>query len=287
LILGRMSNLEIINDHFSRLLRNSLSTALRKVIEVNSRGIQLMKFGEFIKTLPVPSSIHVFKMEPLRGHAILVLESKLVFNLLDVFFGGSGKTHFSIEARDFTAIESRMIHKVVTMIFNNFEKAWNVIHPIKVQYIRSEMNPRFVRIVPTGEPVLTFPFGVEFEQFTGVVTFCIPYSIIEHIKAKLHSGRGKLYSGYQSDQPEVDRGWVEGLLDRLKYAEVEVKVELGRRQIMIHELLRLKVGDVLSLEKDIMEPLVVRIQGIPKFLGKAGVYGNNQAVQVEGRINSF
>jgi flagellar motor switch protein FliM len=279
IIRGRMPTLEIVNDHFSRLFRNTLSSALRKIIDVSSRGVQMMKFGEFIKTLPVPSSLHIFKMNPLRGHSLLVMESKLVFTLLDVFFGGTGKTAYRVEGRDFTAIESRLIHKVATMIFTDLEKAWNSAHPLNFQYVRSEVNPQFVSIVTPTDLVITIPFGVELEEFTGMVTLCIPYSNIEPIKTKL-------YSGYQSDQLEADQSWIERFLDRIKSADVEIKVELGRRWITVQDLLQLKVGDTFILEKEVSEPLVAQVQGINKFLVKAGTCGGNRAIQIEERITT-
>lgn len=279
IIRGRMPTLEIVNDHFSRFFRNTLSSALRKPLDVSSRGIQMVKFGEFMKTLPVPSSLHIFKMEPLRGHAILVLESKLVFTLLDFFFGGTGKTSFRIEGRDFTAIESRLIHRIAMMILVDLEKAWNAIHPVKIEHTRSEINPQFVSIVPPSDLVITVPFGIEIEQFTGIITLCIPYSNIEPIKAKL-------YSGFQSDQLEVDDNWIQRFYERLKNTEVELKVELGRSQLSIQDFFKLKIGDVISLEKDVSEPLLVQVEGIPKFLGRQGVYGSNRAIQVEARVQS-
>ena len=279
IIRGRMPTLEIINDHFSRLFRNTLSSALRKALDVGSRGVQMMKFGEFIKTLPVPSSLHIFRMDPLRGHAILVLESKLVFTLLDLFFGGSGKTSFRIEGRDFTAIESRLIQRVVAMVFGDLEKAWNSVHPLSIQHTRTEINPQFVSIVPPSDLVITIPYGIELEQFTGMITLCIPYSTIEPIK-------GKLYSGYQSDQMEVDHNWIERFYERLKSTEVEVKVELGRSQITVQDLFRLKVGDVIPLGKDVSDPLSVQVQGVPKFLARPGVYGSNKAIQIEEKITT-
>lgn len=280
IIRGRMPTLEIINDHFSRLYRNNLASALRRIVDVSSRGIQMSKFGEFMKTLPMPSSLHVFKMEPLRGYAILALESKLIFTLLDLFFGGSGKSAFRIEGREFTAIESRLIHKVATMIFADLEKAWNTVHPLGFQHIRSEINPQFVSIVPPSDLVIIVTFGVELEQFTGLISLCIPYSIVEPIK-------DKLYSGYQSDQMDVDRTWVNIFLERLQSAEVQIKVELGKSQIFVQDLLQLKPGDILHLGKEVAEPLVVQVEGVPKFLGKAGEYGGNKAIQIEERIKTL
>jgi flagellar motor switch protein FliM len=279
IIQGRMPTLEIINDNFSRLFRNSLSLSLRKIIDVGSKGVQMMKFGEFVRTLPVPSSLHVFKMEPLRGHAILVLDSKLIFTLVDIFLGGSGKTKFRVEGREFTAIESKLIRKVVNMVFVDLEKAWNTVHPIAVRHVRSEINPQFVSIVPPSDLVIMISFGLELEQFTGLITLCIPYSIIEPIK-------GKLYSGYQSDHLEIDHSWIERFSERLRSIEVEVVVELGRRNIMVQDLLKLNVGDVLMLENEVANFMTAKVEGVPKFLGKAGVLGGNKAFQVEEKITS-
>ncbi len=280
IIRGRMPTLEILNDYLSRLFRNTISMALRKVIDFSPRGIQMMKFGEFIRALPVPCSLHVYKMDPLRGHALLVLDPKLVFTLVDIFLGGSGKTSFRVEGREFTAVESRLIYKVVNMILVDLEKAWNTIHPLTVNYVRSEINPQFVSIVSPSDLVITIPFGLELDQFTGLVTLVIPYSTIEPIKAKL-------YSGFQSDQLEVDKNWMQRFADHLKNSEVEVTVEFSRSQIMAHELMKLKEGDILPLGKGIEESLMAKVQGVPKFFGKGGIYGANKAFQIEEKIKSI
>lgn len=277
IIRGRMPTLEIVNDIFSRLFRNTFSMFLRKVIDFGARGVQMMKFGEFIRALPVPSSLHVFKMESLRGHAILILDPKLVFTLVDIFLGGTGKTNYRIEGREFTAVETRLIQKVVAMIFSDLEKAWKTIHPLTIQYVRSEINPQFVSIVSPSDLVITIPFGLELDQFTGMITFCIPYSTIEPIKAKL-------YSGFQSDQLEIDHSWIERFMDRLKSSEIEMVVELARSQITAQELLAFKVGDILPLGKEVTEPLMAKVQGVPKFFGKGGLCGANKAFQIEEKI---
>ncbi|MBP1717127.1 MAG: flagellar motor switch protein FliM [Deltaproteobacteria bacterium] len=277
IIRGRMPTLEIVNDIFARLFRNAFSMFLRKVIDFGPRGIQMMKFGEFIRALPVPSSLHIFKMESLRGHAILILDPKLVFTLVDIFLGGSGKTNYRIEGREFTAVETRLIQKVVNMILADLEKAWKTIHPLTVHYVRSEINPQFVSIVSPSDLVITIPFGLELDQFTGMITFCIPYSTIEPIKTKL-------YSGFQSDQLEVDHSWIERFLDRLKNSEVEMVIELARSKVTTKVLLDLKVGDILPLGKEITEPLLGKVQGVPKFFGKGGVCGTNKAFQIENKI---
>ena len=252
ILRGRIPAFEILNDQFSRLFKNTLSSVLRKMIDVSAKGVQTMRFDEFIKPLPVPSSLHVFRMDPLRGHSLLVLDSTLIFTLLDIFFGGSGKTTYKIESRDFTAIELRFINRLVTLVLSDFEKAWQPVYPLKIQYVRSEINPEFVTIVPPTDPIIAIPFEIEFEQFTGTITLCVPYSLIKPIKTAL-------YTRFQSETQEVDRKWIDRLSDRLKGAEVEIAMELGRRQMSIRDLLSLKVGDTLLLDKEASEPLVVRV----------------------------
>jgi flagellar motor switch protein FliM len=277
IIRGRMPTLEILNDFFARLLRNPLSLMLRKGLDIIPQALQLIKYGEFTRTLSIPSSLHVFKIDPLRGHALLILDSKLVFSFIDIFMGGTGKMVSPIEGRDFTAIEVKLIHKVVIIVLTELEKVWNTVHPVTVQYIRSEFNPQFASIVPPSDLVLVIPFGVESEQFGGLITLCIPYSNLEPIKAKL-------YSGYQTEHLEMDRGWIERFVDQLKRSEVEIVVEFGKTSIPAQKLLNLKVGDILPLGKEASELILARVQGVPKFGGKAGIYGSNKAFQIEERI---
>jgi flagellar motor switch protein FliM len=277
IIRGRMLTLETLNDHFCRLIRNTLSSELRREIDVAPQGIQMVKFGEFIKTVPVPSSLHVFKMEPLRGHALMVMESKLVFTLLDIFFGGTGKTRYKVEGRDFTAIETKFITRLVAMVMGDLQKAWQTIHPITIQYVRGEINSQFVRIVHPSDLVIVMPYVVELDQVKGTMNVCIPYAVVEPIKAML-------YSGFQSDRLEADQNWVGRLLDCLKGTEVEITVDLGQKEIKVRDLLNLKVGDTLVLDKEASDPLIARVQEVPKFLVSPGLYGTNKAAQFERRI---
>jgi len=276
-VRGRMPTLEVLNDFFARSLRNSLTLILRKSLEVSPQKMAMMKYGDFTKTLPLPCSLHVFKMSPLRGNGLLVLDPKLVFSFVDIFLGGTGRMNFRIEGRDFTAIESRLIMKVVNTIFVDLEKTWAAVHPVSFQYLRSEFNHQFAAIVPPTDLVLTVPFALEMEQISGLITVCMPYSSLEPIKAKLHSG-------LQTEQLELDHRWVRLLVDQLQATEVEMVVELGRAPITAETLLRLKAGDVLPLEKDVSEPLVAKVQEVPKFLGRAGIYGSNKAFQIDARM---
>jgi len=274
IIRGRMPTLDIINQRFSRLFRNALSSALRKVLDISAVSTDTVKFGEFIKSLPVPASLHIFKIEPLRGFALLVVESKLVFALVDTFFGGVGEAKMKIEGRDFTTIEQRMIRKVVHMVLEDLESAWKPVHQVKMSFVRSEVNPQFAAIVPPTDVVVAIMFEVELDQVNGTMTICLPYSTIEPIIAKLRAG-------FQSDQLEVDQAWIKRLRDRLTAAYVQIKVEMGTAYMPTRDYMSLRVGDVVQLENDADSEMIIRVEGIPKFKGMPGVVKGNRAVRVK------
>jgi flagellar motor switch protein FliM len=279
IIRGRMPTLEIINDRFARLYRTSLSGALRKVVDVTVTQTELAKFGEFIRSLPVPTSLHILKMEPLRGHALLVVESRLIFNLVDCFFGGTGKSHVKIEGRDFTAIEQRVIQKIVQIVLRDLEQSWKPVVPINFQFVRSEVQPQFAIIVPPTEIVIVINYDLELDQLIGKTTLCLPYSTIEPI-------RSKLYARYQSDQLEVDLEWIRRFVNQLKDVEVEMVAELGKAKIKCKDLLEVAVGDTLVLDQDVHEPLSVKVEGVTKYKGFGAIAKGSHAIKIHREVES-
>ena len=277
IIRGRMPTLEIINDRFARIFRSSISTALRKVVDISTTSIDMIKFGEFMRSLPVPTSLHIFRMEPLRGHAIMVIETRLVFNLVDSFFGGTGKSDIKIEGRDFTPIETRVTKRVVEMCLADLDKAWRPVHEVHLTYQRSEINPQFAGIVPPTDVVVVIKFDLEMETTAGTIIICIPYSTVEPI-------RDKLYAGFQSDQLEMDHAWMERFKQQLKAAKIHLSIELGNTIITGKELLNLRVGDVITLDQDVNELVLAKVEGVPKFKGVPGVVEGNQAVKVVNKL---
>ncbi|MEJ5347470.1 MAG: flagellar motor switch protein FliM [Desulfosoma sp.] len=273
IIRGRMPTLEIINDRFARVHRVTLSGALRKVVDITVTQKEMIKFGDFARTLPVPTSLHVLKMEPFRGHVLLVVESRLIFNLVDCFFGGSGRSSFKIEGRDFTSIENRVINKVVRMALKDLEQAWNPVTPVSFKFVRSEVNPQFATIVPPTELVIVVHYELEMDSLMGKIILCLPYSTIEPI-------RSKLSASYQSDQLEVDYSWTRRFIRRLREIPVQLCVHLGRTEIKGQDLLRLEKGDIIVLDQDVNHPLTVSVEKVPKYKAFPGVHKGNHAVKI-------
>ena len=273
IVRGRMPTLEIINERFARLLRNDLTSALRKVAEITSTSVDMQKFGEFLKNIPLPTSLTIFKMPPLRGYAIFVLDARLVYNLIDIFFGGTTDLHVKIEGRDFSPIENKLIKKITDMAFNSLKNAWMPVSPIDIEFQRSEINPQFATIVTPTEVVIISRFEVDIEGAVSKFMICIPYSMIEPIKEKL-------YSGFQSEQLEVDHRWIERFKERLKESELNIRIDLGKTSISSRDFLKIKKGDVIVLDKRIEYPLVIDIENLPKFIAYPGKLNNNLAVKI-------
>ncbi len=272
IIRGRMPVLEIVNDRFARLCTNALSNAMRKRVELNPISIDMTKFGDFMRSLPVPTSINIFKMDPLRGTALIIIDSRLVFALVENVFGGIGSQP-KIEGREFTRIEQVIVDRIIKIALDNMEESWRPVHDVKLELVRSEINPQFAAIVPPSDVVIVISFEVELDSSIGSMIICLPYATIEPIRSKLHAS-------FQTERLEVDHIWVSRLKERLLETPVDLKVRVGGTQITGNQLLRLKTGDVLVLDTDIEDLLECTVSGVTKYWGIAGTVKSNKAFQI-------
>jgi len=273
-VRGRMPTLEIINERFARLFQVSMSASLKKIVDVHPASLEITKFGEFMKHIPLPSCINIFKMEPLKGFGLMIIDPRLVYLLVDNFFGGKGQTHVKVEGRDFTPIEHRIINKLVNLCFQDIEKAWRPVHPINIQLSRTEINPQFASIVTPSEVVIVIEYNVEIDSMPGKIYLCIPYPIIEPIKEKLQAG-------YQSDHYEVDHKWLDRFKGQMMECPVNITVELGGTTIRVRDVMNLSVGDVIMLDRPVDENIIGKIETVQKFYGRPGLYRGNLAFQIQ------
>lgn len=276
IIRGRMPVLEIVNDRFARLATNNLANTMRKRVDINPISIDMSKFGDFMRSLPVPTSLSIFKMDPLRGNAILVVDSRLVFALVESFFGGSGSQP-KVEGRDFTPIEQAIVDRVVKIALSNLEDSWRPVHEVHLELVRSEVNPQFAAIVPPSDVVVVITFEVELENAIGSLIVCLPYSTLEPIRSKLHAS-------FQSERLEIDHVWVSRFKERLLETPVDLLVRLGKAKITGRQLLNLEEGDLLLLDTDEEDMLECEVGGVLKYLGSPGRVKANRAFQIAHAI---
>jgi flagellar motor switch protein FliM len=278
IIRGRMPQLEVIYERFMRAFRVSLSSALRRIATLNVASTDFLKFGEFINTLPMPTCMSVLRFNGLRGSALFVIETKLAYALVDSFFGGSDRPYTKIDGKEFTPIELSIVRKVIELAIQDLENAWSSVAKIDCSFVRTEINPQFVGIVPPTDVVIATTFDVELESANGTITLVVPYSTIEPIKQKLASG-------FQVEADQTDRKlWAKAFKEHMVDMDVDVKVDLGETAITLEDLMQLKVGDVIPLDQDVSGEFDVQIESVKKFKGFYGISHGNVAVQVTKSI---
>lgn len=278
IIRGRLPQLEVIYEKFMRAFRVSLSSTLRKIASITLTSTEFLKFGEFINTLPMPTCMSVLRFGTLRGSALMVIESKLAYALVDSFFGGADRPYTKIDGKEFTQIELSIVKKVVELAINDLENAWASVEKIDCSFVRTEVNPQFVGIVPPTDVVIASTFDVELENATGTISVVVPYATIEPIKQKLQSG-------FQVESDQTDKKlWTAIIKEQLLETNVEVKVNLGQTEILLQDLMGMKTGDVIPLDQDATGEIDVQIENVKKFKGYYGIHHGTVAVQVTRQI---
>ena len=271
IVRGRLPTLEMINERFARTWRIGLFNLLRRSADLSVRGIDLVRFGEYMHSLQVPTNLNLVKMKPLRGTAIVMFEPRLVFTVVDNFFGGAGKYPAKIEGREFTPTEMRVIQLLLKQTFADLVDAWAPVMPVEFEYLNSEVNPHFANIISPRDYIVVSRFHVELEGGGGELHVALPYSMLEPIREQLDAGM-------QSDRIEKDESWTRAMRAQLQDAEVELSSAIARRQITLRELCGLRVGDVIPI--DLPSTVQLQVEQMPLFSGEFGIHNGHNAIKV-------
>ena len=278
IVRGRLPTLEMINDRFARYFRVSFFNLLRKSPEISVNGIEMIKFSKYINTLFVPTSLSMIKMAPLRGTGLIMLDPKLVFILVDNFFGGDGTIQDKIEDREFTSTELRVIEKVVHMCFIDLMQAWEPVMAAKYSYHKHEVNPNMANIVSPSEVVVVSTFHVELEGGGGDLHVVYPYSMIEPIRTVLDAG-------LQSDHGDVDERWAILLKEELMHAKINLQALFIEKQLPVSDLINFKAGDIIPI--DMPEQVMLLAEEMPIIRGQYGEHQGNTAIKVEEIVEIY
>ena len=272
-IRGRMPILDIIYERFIRSFRVSLSNSLRKISSISIISTDLLKFGEFVNTLPIPSCMCIMRFNELRGPVLMVFESKLAYAIIDSYFGGTDRPFTKLDGKEFTQIELSFMKKVMDMAISDLDEAWAPVHRVDAQYLRTEINPQFVGVVPPSDVIIATTFEVEFESASGTIMIVVPYSTIEPIKQKLSSS-------FQTDNEMADSIWTSALNEHLRSATSNVSVKLGEANISVGDLVNLEIGDVIPLNQEVSGEVSLEVEGKEKMKCLMGVHKGTKAVQI-------
>src|SRR3990167_6138953 len=272
IVRGRMPTMEIINERFARNVRIGLFNFIRKSPEISIGPIKVQKYSAFLREIVVPTNFNIVSVKPLRGSGLIVCYPTLAFAVIDALFGGAGKFHTRIEGRDFSPTEQRIITRLVEVVIAEYKKAWQGIYPLELDYQRSEMQPQFANIATPSEIVVSTAFQLEIGDLAGAIHICMPYATLEPI-------RDVLYSSTQGDSIEVDRRWVRVLTREIQAAEVTLVAELARADATVEQLLAMKPGDFIELDR---EPRIrASIGGVPIFECQYGTHNSKYAIRIE------
>jgi flagellar motor switch protein FliM len=271
IVRGRMPTLEMINERFARLMRQSIFQLLRRSPEIAVGPVSTPKFAEYLPTLQVPTSLNLVKVPPLSGTGLVVFEPRLIFSVIDNYFGGKGR-HAKIEGRDFTQTELSIIAMLLSSVFKNLKEAWQPVLDLDMEFVSQEINPHFANIVSPTEIVVVSKFNIDLEGGGGDIHVTLPYSMLEPL-------RDTLRAGMQSDRSGRDERWGQSLRDELEETEVELNTVVCRARVSVGDLIGMKAGDVIPCDFDGKAMLIA--EGVPVLSGELRKFASRQVVKVD------
>ena len=277
IVRGRMPTLEMINDRFARMLRIGFFNFMRRSAEISVSPVKVLKYSEFVRNLVVPTNLNLVRFKPLRGTALFIFDPDLVSLIVDNLFGGDGRFNMRAEGRDFTPTEQRVIHRLLDVVLGEYKKSWDPVHPIELEYIRSETNPEFANVATPTEVVVVTTFSVELGEGVGDFHVCMPYAMIEPI-------RDLLTSSMQGERLDVDDRWLRLMTQQVQDAQVELVTRLGDATVTLREVMEMKVGDIIPLH--IPDTLTAEVSGVPVLECNYGERNGQYAVKVKRFVNT-
>ncbi|MEM7206991.1 MAG: flagellar motor switch protein FliM [Pseudomonadota bacterium] len=272
LVRGRLPTLELINERFVRYFRVSLFNMIRRPAEMNLEEVKMTKFADYTQGLLVPTSLSLLRVHPLRGTALMVIDPKLIFTLVDNFFGGSGRYYNKIEGRDFTTTELRVIRMIADAVFLDYAESWKPVKALELEYLNHEINPHIAQIVRGSEVVIVNSFQIELDGGGGAMEIVLPHSMIEPIRELLDRN-------VQNDRSERDKRWEALLREELFGAEVDVNCILTEIDMNVRQLASLKAGDIIPIDKP--DQISAQVEGISLLKGSYGQSNGKVAFLVD------
>jgi len=271
-----ITSIDMINERFIRTFRLGLVEMLRTSPKVNPNQVEIVRFGDYLKSLKAPLSVNVVRMNPLRGNSIVVIDPTVVFSSLDSFFGGFGKGVGNLPpGRLFTPTESRIINMILEVFFKSLTEAWAAVLPVEFELVSSEINPQFAQIADENDLVILTRFDAESKlESRGFIDLVYPYASLKPIRERL---RSRVQSGNGNE--ESDKQWRTELEDAVDSASLEARVLLGSIESSFGDIEAMKEGDVLFFKKP--ELALLQVNGLPAFDVQVGSMGAQTAVQIE------
>lgn len=272
-----LRTLEIIFEHYGRLLSTNLPVYLRKNIQVDVINSEAVTYSEFSNSLSNPVLLGIVNFSPLQGSIILELASNLGYAMVDRMLGGTG---IPLEkARDFTEIELLIIERIMTVCVNLLREPWENVLDVHPRLERIETNSQFAQIISPTEMIAIVTINMKIGDVEGLMNICLPYMTLEDVMDKLNT---KYW--YSTMQELDEKEYHEAIEDLISRAQIPVKAILGRSTISVNDFINLQRGDVIKLDTKVEQELDVFVGNIKKFTALPGASGDGYAVRVTSII---
>ncbi|MEN6495429.1 MAG: flagellar motor switch protein FliM [Thermoguttaceae bacterium] len=270
----QMRALQTLHEGFSRNFAAGLSAMLRAMVEVKLTSVDQLTYSEFVFSLENPTCFNLLNAEPLEGNLILDINPSILYPFIDRLLGG-GRELGPLARRPLTEIELRLVSRITSLFLGELRRAWENVLDLKLEVVRVESNPQLVQIVPPNEVVVLISFELTLGEVRGMMNLCIPYNSIERISGKL-SANSWVANGKRQATPET----IQHITETLRGSLVELRVRLASTQITAGDLVGLRVGDIITTQKDVNTPLLVSVENVPKYRAMTGSLKGHKAIRI-------
>jgi len=267
--------LQSMHESVARFYTSSLTTMVRGLCDVELRTVEQINYGEFIMSISSPTCIAIFNMEPLKGVGAVEISSNVLFVLIDRLLGGSGLV--PIKPREFTEVEQVLIERVYMRAMLDLRQGWQNAGNFGFRIAQLETSAHFLQLTPPNEVVIVVTFRVTVGETEGQMTMAFPHLLLEPIMSKLNTRRwfANLQRATTSDEQR-------GLQDTLVKIHLKVRGVLAQSTLTVQELLTCQAGDVLALGTPPDQPVIVEVEGTPRFMARPGISRGRKALQILG-----
>ena len=272
-----LRTLEIIFEHYSRLISTNLPVYLRKNVQVSVASSETVTFSEFSNALSNPSVLGIVNFAPLNGNIIIEIATNLCYAMLDRMLGGSGQP--LEKSRDFSDIELTILQKLLVMFTQLMREPWKNVVEISPVLSRLETNPQFTQVIAPSDMIAIVTLNMKIGDVEGMVNICLPFFTLEDVMDKLNTKYW--FSTMQENHDEHYEEYIESMIRRV---DIPIKAVLGRSTISVNDFLNLQVGDCIRLDSRVDTDMNVYVGNIKKFTALPGTDRDSYAVQITSVI---
>jgi flagellar motor switch protein FliM len=274
----RLPMLEIVFDRLVRIMSTSLRNFTSDNVEVGIDNILSLRFGDYLNSIPLPAMLAVFKAEEWDNHGLMVIDSAMIYSIVDVLLGGRrGTAAMRIEGRPYTTIERTLVERLIQVVLTDLSTSFDPLCPVTFRFERLEVNPRFATISRLSNAAILARLRIDMEDRGGRVELLLPYATLEPV-------RELLLQQFMGEKFGRDSIWETHLAEQLWHTDLELSVVLDEQVMRLADVLSLRPGQQLLLSTAPGGPVSVRCGPVELFEGQMGQKNNNVAVKIEREL---